>query len=139
RRARVVADVDRGFVRQPADDLVEDGQATDARVEEPDRTRVPALSRTAPDPHRRPAAERAGVAPVGAVNACAIRARSMLTRAVGSARTNGMPWLLASTTSRPSLTTSKSGAWPICSASSCGSRPPDESARFSTYFSFSGG
>ncbi len=38
--AGVVAEVDRGFVRRPAEDLAEDGQATDARVEDTDRPRV---------------------------------------------------------------------------------------------------
>ena len=104
RRAGVVAEVDRRFGRQAPTQLGEDGQATDAGVEDADRPRVGV------QPHRvgQWRARAAGARGQARADATRPSARIALRDRAhpGLPSTNGTPSLLAAITSRPSDTTS---------------------------------
>jgi hypothetical protein len=125
RRPRVVAEVDGRLAGRAAEDLAQDGQATDTRVEESDRARIRHR------PQRLRAAATGSAWAVRLRTPAAILAMSALMRAAGSASTKGTPWLFDSTTSRPSEMSENSGSRPRASASAAGPMPPVESARLS--------
>ena len=85
-----------------------------------------------------PAGDGCGTAAAPAT-AAAMLAMSRLIGASGFAMTNGMPSLLACTTSLPSETMLCSGTRPRARARSSAAMPPVESARLTTKRTFEGG